>query len=431
MNKLNVVIMGQNCERYLKMSLESVKEADNIIYCDGGSTDNTLELVSNFRLKEPIRKYIEGEGTTLYYAPKIIENEFKQDDKLMNSKQKNFFLDYLKANHMGEWVLYLDADEVIDNLSKVKEFINRPIEEIKEMVSIKMRHFENTLGTEDATKEEHYVPNRLFKVNKDMYFPDGEHTVLMGDFKTKGRCNITTIFHLAYCPGIFDIRKRYLNHLKKSEMHSKEFLEDWYSSHLFGIYKSKPIDIGDIPSIILKEFLIEPDKIYFMNRSNLEVKHFILSKQWVDYFKPKKVLELGCGLGMYGFAIDMMGIKYTGMELSQWAIDNTPFKHLNIKQGDIREKQDFKDFDLVLVVDILEHLEERDLDKTLELIKGYGKHFLFSIPFLGDPNLELDPTHKIKKSKEWWINKLTNNFKLSPTPDNFMVKQQIFVGVPK
>ncbi len=37
MNKLNVCIMGQDCEKYLPMCLESVKDADNIVYVDGGS----------------------------------------------------------------------------------------------------------------------------------------------------------------------------------------------------------------------------------------------------------------------------------------------------------------------------------------------------------------------------------------------------------
>ncbi|KKK96214.1 hypothetical protein LCGC14_2665020, partial [marine sediment metagenome] len=61
----------------------------------------------------------------------------------------------------------------------------------------------------------------------------------------------------------------------------------------------------------------------------------------------------------YGYGINDMGL-----ELSKWAIDNTTYKDLKIKEGDIRIKQDFKDFDLVLAVDVLEHLGEKDLDNT-------------------------------------------------------------------
>ena len=47
MEKLVVVIMGQNCEKFIGMCLESVKESDAIVYCDGGSTDGTLDIVND------------------------------------------------------------------------------------------------------------------------------------------------------------------------------------------------------------------------------------------------------------------------------------------------------------------------------------------------------------------------------------------------
>jgi len=51
MNKLVVTIMGQNCEKFIGMCLDSVKDADAIVYCDGGSIkDETLLAVDNFFL---------------------------------------------------------------------------------------------------------------------------------------------------------------------------------------------------------------------------------------------------------------------------------------------------------------------------------------------------------------------------------------------
>lgn len=427
--KLNVVIMGQNCEKFIGMCLESVKDADSIIYCDGGSSDGTIPKTCDFENK--YKKNI-----------KRIYNDFDQTDILMNSKQKNFFLDYLKKHHMNKWVLYLDADEVVGDFNNIRELINNPPEKLRPLISIKMRHFENTLGFEDANLSEHFVPNRLFKVNKDMFFPDGEHTVLWmkengvkvseeGLAKYSGKWNGTTIWHLAYCSGIWDFRKRYRNHLRKSEIHPEGFMKEWYFAHLFGIYAKKQIVLEDIPDIILREFLIDPDKIYFLGRRALEVKHFVMAKQWLDYFKSKTVLDLGCGLGLFGYTLNMFGADYQGLEISKWAIENTIYKHLKIKQGDVRDPHDFKDFDLVLCIDILEHLDEKDLDKTLEYIKNYGKNFLFSIPWIGNPQLEVDPTHKIKKEKQWWINKLSNKFKLKEVPDYFAFKKQMLIGEPR
>jgi len=141
-----------------------------------------------------------------------------------------------------------------------------------------------------------------------------------------------------------------------------------------------------------------------------------------------KVLDLGCGLGLFGYTLNGLGVEYTGMDKSHWAVNMTAFKNLDIRQGDITEKQDFKDFDLVLVIDILEHLEEKDLDKTLNYIKEYGNKFIFSIPYDTDPNIDLDPTHRIKKPKSWWVKKLSKYMNISDAPKHWWYHHQILIG---
>ena len=185
-----------------------------------------------------------------------------------------------------------------------------------------------------------------------------------------------------------------------------------------------------IPKVILDEFLIDKDKIYFLTHNNLETKHFLMMEIWKKHFKPKTVLDLGCGLGLFGKAATICGLDYTGLELSKWAVENEPF-NLNIKQGDITKKHNLKDFDLVLVIDVLEHLEPEDLDKKLNYIKEYGKNFVFSLPFLGDPNLDEDITHKIKYPKNWWLNKLSEHFDIQLAPAPWYYSTQTLIGVKK
>jgi len=445
MNKLNVVIMGQDAERFLPMCLKSVQDADNIIFCDGGSTDNTLNYIEGMRVSLLLERQKNGGIENEYSFLFVIENKYNQEDKGMNGKQRGFYLDYLKKHHLGEWVLVLDADEVLDDggIQKIRDFIDNPPENMTDIISVKMRHFIESLGNEDATKTEHFVPHRLFKIKEDMFYPETEHPVLHSpSVKAIMHFRGTTIWHLAYC-------KRYLNHLKKSEMHTKEFLLEWYLAHLFGRYPKKQVGAWEIPETILNEFLIDKDLLYFKTHSTLETKHFIMSKQWISHFghedfKPLKVLDLGCGIGLFGYALDSYGTEYAGIEKSQWAVDNTPYKHLDIIQGDITEKQEFTrildtknhlreniNFDLVLVLDVLEHLEEKDLEQALRVIKDYGKNYLFSIPYDTDPNIDLDPTHKIKKSKEWWVLQLSKYFKISDVPDEFMYGKQMLIGVLK
>lgn len=405
-HKLVVCIMGQNCEKFLPMCVESVKDADAIVYCDGGSKDASKELA-------------------LGYNADLIENTYDQEDKGMNGKQRNFYLKYLKENYKNHWVLCLDADEVVEDLSKIKKVIQRmPCG----LYSVKMRHLVGDLGHEDSTVPEHHVLNRLFHINAVTSYPEVEHPVLepKDPQGIQSMTNETTIWHLAYIPNLWTYKTRYENHVNKSNMHTPEYLKQWYFAHMFGQYPRTPINLIELPEIILREFGIDKDEFYFANRS-LETRHFHMAKQWYDHFKPKKVLELGCGLGPYGIPFKYYGAEYKGMELSKYAVGKNPLG-LDIVQGDITEKQYFKDYDLVMAVDILEHLEKKDLNKVFNYLTTYGKEFLFSIPFIGDPNLELDPTHKIKETKEWWINKLSEKFQITEAPSNWLFHNQLLIG---
>ena len=121
-----------------------------------------------------------------------------------------------------------------------------------------MRHLQGDLGHEDATVPEHFVPNRLFLISEATKYPEVEHPVLEGkDPKLQTHTNCTTIWHLAYVPNMWDIKRRYENHLKKSDIHTPEFLKSWYYSHLFGQYPSKQFDPVELPKILLDRFGID------------------------------------------------------------------------------------------------------------------------------------------------------------------------------
>lgn len=85
MHKLSVIIVCMNEAKRIGACLESVSFADEIVVVDSGSTDETLEIARRFT-----------------------ERIFVRDWPGMTD-QKNFALD--KAGH--EWVLNLDADEVV------------------------------------------------------------------------------------------------------------------------------------------------------------------------------------------------------------------------------------------------------------------------------------------------------------------------------
>jgi hypothetical protein len=79
-SKLIVVVIGQNCSKFIRMCLESVQGADKIIYVDGGSNDGSINIAV-------------GKNAT------ILENAWNKDDPQMNGKQRNFYLKYLKDKY--------------------------------------------------------------------------------------------------------------------------------------------------------------------------------------------------------------------------------------------------------------------------------------------------------------------------------------------
>ncbi len=86
--KISLVMITKNEEKNISKSLESVKDLVNeIIIVDSGSTDNTNKIAQS-------------------YGAKIFKRQF---DSFSN--QKNYALSLA----MNEWVLHLDADEVLSN----------------------------------------------------------------------------------------------------------------------------------------------------------------------------------------------------------------------------------------------------------------------------------------------------------------------------
>lgn len=417
--KIVALVMGQDCEDYIELALQSVQGANKIYFLDGGSTDKTIEIAEK-------------------YCDEVWHHKFEKDNKDAIPNQKNFFLANLIEKHNdGEtYGIYLDADEVLDDMDKLKKWIERfgdAVTERHPCIHLKMHHFIGGLWMEDSTRPEHFVSSRLFKIQEGLHYPYHDHCVMQYKNQPLELRNLVRgvkIWHLGYIPQIWYFRKRYKEHLKRSTTHSRNFLNNWYKSHIFNQYPSKPLNPNEIPGLIYNFLDVDKDEIYFLKR-NLEVKHFQMIKQWVDYFKFKNILDLGCGLGHYGYvAKNYFNLDYKGIELSSYAVNNIPYEGLDIEQGDISNIDLSKyNYDLVIGMDVLEHCEEKNIDKILTNIKQSGKKFLFSIPFEGEnKDLYNDPTHKIFQDREWWYNKLKKNgFKILETPDYFLFNKQLVI----
>ena len=424
-NKLVIAMIGQDVENFLGMSLESIKNiADFIVFIDGGSKDKTTDIFKEFCNINKIQHA-------------IIRSDYRKDYKGANGYQRNIYLEYIKKHFDGDICLVLDPDEVLsDNAEVLKEIKNaKELFNQNFVLNVHMRHTISDLAHEDATVQQHFAPGRLFRIQPNLFYEEVEHPVIRSSEPIgAGFYNRITIWHLAYSKAMFGIKNRYLEHSKKSNIHSPEFLTWWYNAHISGEYPKTHFNITELPKPVKDYFLINDDYYYFRGRTNLEPKHFLDAYMWLNYFKPKKVLDLGCGVGQRVFAMFSYGIDAFGSDISDYAIKNSPFKEIlkdRLIVDDVTCQRNVYDneFDLVVGYDLLEHLTEESLDFALRNIYMLGsKNFIFSIPFIGDPNLENDPTHKIKWTKEQWLNKLQEHkFIIKETPKNFLFKEQLII----
>lgn len=247
MVKLIIAMLAGNCENTIGMTIKSVLNmADEfVIIYDTTSKDKTYDIIEEFRIKYP------GKFT-------IIRRDYEHNPliKNSNSNARNCYLNYLKDNFDGEWCLVLDGDECVSDFNKA--FLEQFKDE-KLLLSPRIHHFVFNLGHEDATRDKHYVPNRLFKIDKSLVYPEGEHPVLvsknMPEWKI-GNIEYPIIWHFREASHIFDILKKHKNNWEKSNIHSKNYLLWWYYSMLFGSYPVKKTYYGELPQVIKEEFNI-------------------------------------------------------------------------------------------------------------------------------------------------------------------------------
>lgn len=115
-----------------------------------------------------------------------------------------------------------------------------------------------------------------------------------------------------------------------------------------------------------------------------------------DNCKDKTVLDIGCGLGLFGEEIQEYSKSYLGIDASKHAIDMCRKKHINSIRCSITDIGSYET-DVVVCIEILEHLTDNEIKEMFKKIKF--KKIIMTVPYAKGS----DETHINIKSMSDWI----------------------------
>lgn len=121
-----------------------------------------------------------------------------------------------------------------------------------------------------------------------------------------------------------------------------------------------------------------------------------------ERFEPETVLDLGCGIGHFLKPFHENGTYVYGVDGSQYAIETAvvPGEHLEVH--DLREPYEAeREFDVVLCIEVLEHLPEESADTIVKTIASAGRTAVVS----SAPPGQGGSYHLNEQPADYWIDK--------------------------
>ena len=108
-------------------------------------------------------------------------------------------------------------------------------------------------------------------------------------------------------------------------------------------------------------------------------------KTWKELFRPANVLDVGCGRGTFIGYLRHTGVEAIGFDFSDFAVSH-PYARCRkewVRQWDATKTPwpyDAASSELVLVLDLMEHIYEEDVDHVIdEIYRVTGKYAFLQI----------------------------------------------------
>jgi len=282
---LSIVMIVKNEEKIIDKTLSSLQHLiDNLnselIILDTGSTDNTVNIA---------KKYTNN----LYFEE--WNNNF--------ADMRNISISYAK----GDWILVLDADEVLVDCDKLIEFFNTGLYKKYNSASIKMMH----ISSEDEKEYSVDLAPRMFKNEKEFRYTGAIHE--QPNYKGPVYNDIATFKHYGYMfqdkellnKKLYRNEKILLDEINKNpndayinyQLAKNYLVMKCYEKAIFYMEKSKDLytKLKNIPIFVIENLA----KLYIFTNEYLKCEKLCL-----DYIRnDKKNIDIYYYLGISQYCL--------------------------------------------------------------------------------------------------------------------------------
>jgi SAM-dependent methyltransferase len=147
-------------------------------------------------------------------------------------------------------------------------------------------------------------------------------------------------------------------------------------------------------------------KDYKDNFHNVHLQHSLDSANeivplFLSYFKPKEVLDVGCGLGTWLSVFKAHSCNVLGIDGDYVSTDDLLIEPSYFKTHDLNKTLDLKQkFDLVISLEVAEHLQKQNANTFIDSICAHSDIVLFSAAIPGQEGT----LHYNEQYNEYWVN---------------------------
>lgn len=153
----------------------------------------------------------------------------------------------------------------------------------------------------------------------------------------------------------------------------------------------------------------------------------------VQNFNPKKTLDVGCAKGFLVKSLNNLGVDSFGIDPSDYALLEAPEEIKDKLSLGVAQSIDFKDnsFDLVTCFDVMEHIAEKDVYKSLkEMLRVTNKWLILRV-VTKELDDDIDTYHEKIHELEWWHQKIKKAGGIVEATEKYLDKNVWWFNVPE